>query len=707
MSATPDTVLLADDDAVSRLMVAAALESGGFSVIEVENGAAAVEAFDRYRPAAVILDVMMPQMNGYEACEMIRKHPIGRDVPILMLTSRDDVDAVDRAYAAGATDFATKGISHRLLTRRMRFLLRADALRCEIAASRRRMYQVKQLARVGHWELDAAGHTVDASDVAHSILGVTGQGLAHVDQLFAVLEPAANAAFAAALEEWRSLARPFRLDLKMANGTHLSVSGAPCQTADMGTEAGLMLAIQDTTALNAAQERARRLACEDTTTGLPNRAGIVEALTKMLDGRPCESDLVIVALQISGYNRMLATYESPVVDIVLRRVAERLEAAAPLLTHPAWGSVTLATTVRFGHVGGGEFIALLQGCEDVEAAVSILLEQLQRPIEGPDWLVSPESRAGIALWPRAGGDANTLIKSAITAAAHAQIAGARQLQHSPEMRAAATRRKAIESALRRAVQDQLLWIAYQPRISLDELHIRGVEALLRFMHPNLGLISPAEFIPVAEEAGLIVGLGTWVLQSACSQAAHWRRDLKRAIEVSVNVSAHQLSAGPEFVRVVRASLADSGLPPESLELELTESMVIHADQNTRQALAELRSLGVRIALDDFGTGYSALGYLSQLPIDCLKIDRSFVATLQTDAAAQGITRAVLAMARALRLRTVGEGIENAEQLAFLRDNGCDEGQGFLFSKPLPADDISLLLRLPLDVERLLPQLRAG
>jgi len=379
----------------------------------------------------------------------------------------------------------------------------------------------------------------------------------------------------------------------------------------------------------------------------------------------------------------------------------------PLLVHPAWGSVALATAVRYGHLGGGEFIALLQGCTDAGAAVSVLLEQLQRPIEGPDWLVSPESRAGIALWPHDGQNADDLIKSAIAAAAHAQIAGARQLLHSPEIRAAASRHKSIGLALRRAAQDHLLWIAYQPRISLDDLHIHGVEALLRFMHPNLGLISPAEFIPIAEEAGLIVELGTWVLQTACAQAAHWRRHLKHAVDLSVNVSADQLSSGPEFVGVVRAALADTGLPPACLELELTESMVIHADQDTRQALAELRSLGVRVALDDFGTGYSALGYLSQLPIDCLKIDRSFVTTLQSDPAAQGITRAVLTMARSLQLRTVGEGIETREQLAFLRNNGCDEGQGFLFSKPLPADDISLLLKLPLDVERLLPQLRAG
>ena len=707
MSATSDTVLLADDDVISRLMIAAALEAGGFSVIEVEDGAAAVEAFDQHRPAIVILDVMMPNLDGYEACELIRKHPIGRDVPILMLTSRDDVDAVDRAYDAGATDFATKGISHRLLTRRVQFLRRADILRSEIAANRRRMYQVKQLARVGHWELDATGRTVDASDIATNILGVTDQQLVHVDQLLSVLDPAANAALAAALEEWRAMARPFRLDLTMRNGTHLSVSGAPCQTADMRPDAGLMLAIQDTTALHKAREKARRLVSEDTATGLANRTGAVETLTTMLDARSQDHCLAVVILQISGYSRMLATHENSVVDVVLRRVADRLEAAVPLLVHPAWGSVALAKAVRFGHLGGGEFIALLQGCTDAGAAVSVLLEQLQRPIEGPDWLVSPESRAGIALWPHDGQNADDLIKSAIAAAAHAQIAGARQSLHSPEIRAAASRHKSIGLALRRAAQDHLLWVAYQPRISLDDLHIRGVEALLRFMHPNLGLISPAEFIPIAEEAGLIVELGTWVLQTACAQAARWRRDLKHAVDLSVNVSADQLSSGPEFVRVVRAALADTGLPPACLELELTESMVIHADQDTRQALAELRSLGVRVALDDFGTGYSALGYLSQLPIDCLKIDRSFVATLQTDPAAQGITRAVLTMARSLRLRTVGEGIETREQLAFLRNNGCDEGQGFLFSKPLPADDISLLLKLPLDVERLLPQLRAG
>lgn len=707
MSTRPDLVLLADDDAVSRLMVTAALEDGGFAVIEVEDGAAAVEAFDQHRPAIVILDVMMPQLNGYEACEMIRKHPIGRDVPILMLTSRDDVDAVDRAYGAGATDFATKSISHRLLTKRVRFLLRADALRAEVVAHRRRLYQVQQLARVGHWELDGTGQTIDASDMARGIFASLGERLDHVDRLLAALEPAAKSALTAALEEWRALARPFCLDLRMTNGTHLNVYGAPCQTVTMDPTAGLMLAIQDTTALHEARERARRLASEDSATGLPNRAGVLEALTSMIGGSPGDAGLAVIILQVSGYRRMIETHGNQVVDVVLQRVAGRLDAAALELTRPIGGFPARAAGARFGHVGAGEFIALVQACANAQLTAEFLLDQLRLPLEETNWRITPEFRAGIALWPRDGQNADDLIASAVAAAAHARAVGARVLLHSPEIRAAARRHQDIESALRRAVEDHLVWIAYQPRIGLDDLRVRGVEALLRFMHPNLGVISPVEFIPVAEEAGLIVELGTWALRSACLQTARWRRELNRAIEVSVNVSAKQLDTAPGFVRAVRTALDDAGLPPASLELELTESMVIHADEMTLQALAELRALGVRIALDDFGTGYSALGYLSQLPIDCLKIDRSFVTALQTDAAAKGITCAVLAMARSLSLRTVGEGVESEEQLAFLRDNGCDECQGFLFSKPLPAADLGAMLRLPAAVERLLPRLRAG
>lgn len=285
-----------------------------------------------------------------------------------------------------------------------------------------------------------------------------------------------------------------------------------------------------------------------------------------------------------------------------------------------------------------------------------------------------------------------LLENARTTAARGLSASESQCAFfTPEVQQRALRRINLESAMHGAMARGEFSLAYQPRFGLANRALRGTEALLRWNHPELGSVSPAEFIPVAEDSGLIDAIGSWVLHEACRQTAVWHSKYGHPLGVSVNVSAHQLRTPRALMADVLEALRAAGLPASSLELELTESMMIGAAGEALEALHELRGLGISIALDDFGTGFSSLGYLRRLPVDCLKIDRSFVSDLSTDEGAERVLQAILGIAGALRMRTVAEGIETPAQLEILCGHGCVEGQGFLLARPLDTDALDALL----------------
>jgi predicted signal transduction protein with EAL and GGDEF domain len=346
-------------------------------------------------------------------------------------------------------------------------------------------------------------------------------------------------------------------------------------------------------------------------------------------------------------------------------------------------------------LGGDEFLIMLTHVKDVSDA-AVAAERLMGAMAA-EFVVQGQSlhvscSVGISVFPEHGADPETLIKNADAAMYSAKESGRKNFRFfTDDMNTQVVERLTLESSLRRALPQKELFLMYQPQMDIATGRITGLEALLRWQHPELGLVPPDKFIRIAENSGLIVPIGEWVLRTACSQARKWQDESLPAVTVAVNVSAVQFRQ-EDFCELVRRVLRETGLAPQYLELELTESLLLTNADVTLSVIQELRAIGVTLAIDDFGTGYSSFSYLRQFQVSKLKIDRSFIRDVAVNSDDAAITTAIISMARSLNLRVIAEGVENEAQLTFLRENRCDEIQGYYFSKPLAVDKVADKLR---------------
>jgi len=441
------------------------------------------------------------------------------------------------------------------------------------------------------------------------------------------------------------------------------------------------LLVQDISERRAFEARLAYQATHDALTGLPNRELYNDRLVQaMAHAARQEHILALLFLDLDRFKYINDTLGHDVGDELLKAVAERLKSS-------------LRQEDTLARIGGDEFTLLLHTLHHVDGAVMVaqnILDMLERPfaVAGQELYVS--GSIGITFYPFDANEASTLVKNADTAMYAAKSRGGNNYQfYSEEMNTKASGRLEVERQLRHAQERGELLLHYQPQVDASSKRIVGVEALLRWQHPSLGLVSPADFIPLAEETGLIIPIGDWVLRTACAQGAAWH---KSGLEVSVgvNLSARQF-AQPHLLESIEAILEETGFPPHLLDLELTESAVMQRGSETIAILKQLRRLGVSLSLDDFGTGYSSLSYLQHFPINTLKIDRAFVRDITGKAGDGALAAAIIAMAHSLSLKVIGEGVESAEQLAFLQARQCQIIQGFYFSKPLPCQVVTDLL----------------
>ncbi len=440
-----------------------------------------------------------------------------------------------------------------------------------------------------------------------------------------------------------------------------------------GLPAHYIWIMADITERKQAEERMRHIAQHDALTGLPNRLALLMRLGQLLpEARRHEWKVAIMFLDLDRFKIINDTLGHQVGDEMLREVACRL-------------SSVIRQTDFVARLGGDEFVVILPAINspaDAALVSSKIISALSSPIEAEGHELHTSPSIGISIFPDDGPDGDSILKHADTAMYHAKASGRNNYQfYAAEMNKASAERLDIERKLRHAISRNELALCFQPQMKADGSHPTGVEALVRWYHPTDGMISPVRFIPVAEETGIIVEIGEWVLIHACRELKHWIDAGLKPLRIAVNVSARQLRRR-DFCETVAGALADSGLPAELLELEITESSVMENPEEAIQILERLGRMGVTLAIDDFGTGYSSLAYLKLFPIDHLKIDRSFVRDIEHDMNDRAIAFGTIALAHSLGLNVIAEGVETEDQLELLRANGCDEVQGYLFSKPL-------------------------
>ena len=459
-------------------------------------------------------------------------------------------------------------------------------------------------------------------------------------------------------------------------------SGAPIRDR-AGRIVGMVIVFHDVSAARAMSALMTHSAQHDVVTGLPNRVLLNDRITQAIAlARRNENPLAVIFLDLDRFKNINDSLGHATGDNLLQSVSRRLLA-----------SVRKSDTVS--RQGGDEFVILLSETtnpEDAATSAKKILLSLSGPhsIGGQDLFI--DGSIGISVYPGDGEDAETLIKNADTAMYHAKECGRNNFQFfEAEMNSKAVERQSLESGLRLALERGEFLLHYQPKVKLRTGAITGVEALIRWLRPDRGLVPPSQFIPIAEDSGLILPIGRWVLREACRQAREWQDAGLLFKRISVNVSAAEFRH-KDFVEGVRTILAETGFEASRLDLELTEGVLMNDAESTASVLKALKAMGLHLAVDDFGTGYSSLSYLQQFPIDVLKIDQSFVQRISSDPNDTTIVRAIIDMGRNLKHRVIAEGIETQEQLAFLQARHCSEGQGYLFSRPLAATQMASLIR---------------
>ncbi|MFC5511360.1 putative bifunctional diguanylate cyclase/phosphodiesterase [Massilia jejuensis] len=717
MSASPPpqrgVVLVADDDPVMRLLMLEMLQQVGLDGIEAEDGrqALALALAPGRRPDLILMDVEMPHLDGFAACRAIRRGDgAGASVPIVMVTGGDDIEAVTSAYEAGATDFVSKPINWPILGHRVLYVLRAsDAIaRLRIADAQNRAVLAAipdtffRMNRDGVYldyepgrgfpsrERDGAVPFTSERCVGCHISEVLPKEIAArmMEQLGEVLQS----------QQIRSI--EYEL-LRFGATQHFEarlVATGPSEVLGL---------VRDISERKRSEEQIRRLAYCDSLTGIPNRQAFLETLERELQrSKKGNKKFAVLFMDLDAFKRINDTLGHNVGDHLLKIVSERLrETIRPsdlvsrseaLPGEVAAGDPSPGETsaTNLARLGGDEFTILIPDLERVEHALNVahrVKEAMRRPflIDGHEIFVT--ASIGISLFPEDGDDCNSLLKFADTAMYHAKNCGKNNAKlYSSSLTMQIMSHVKLEVGLRKALQNDELYLLYQPQLDVRSLEIVGVEALVRWRHPERGIVSPTEFIPLAEETGLIVPIGEWVLRTACRQARAWQQALRRPVRMAVNLSAKQFK-DENLSQIVLSALDDTGLDPKLLELELTEGTLMDDAKATMATLEQLRGIGVYLSIDDFGTGYSSMNYLKRFEVRALKIDRSFICGLPQDSENAAITRAIIAMAHGLKMAVVAEGVETDEQLVLLEQFGCDLVQGYFLGHPSCPDTITRML----------------
>ncbi len=796
-------VLIADDEPNNRKTLQMVLAPLGYALEFAADGPETLAQAARLQPDLILLDVMMPGMDGFVVCQHLRADPRLAEVPIILVTSLDDRASRLRGLEVGADDFVSKPFDRAELRARVRTVVRLNRYR-RLTDERARFERLFELSPDGILLVGRHGEIGLSNCAARRLLGCPAEDTLEGRRLAEFLPPGAQDPWLPELlrvETQPDWTVAFELDLRRLDGglfpaevtlaglpdsiwaaqvllrdisarrrveadlrlaakvfevtaegilvtdaqqrilavnsaflqltgyTLEALQGQPIQTiyqpqsrsetaaqiaaslreaghwhgevrglrrnrelypaqltlntvrAADGTVTHYVGALTDLTERRQTEERLRVLAYHDPVTGLPNRT-LFETLVQQALAKAARDNTrgAVLLVDLDDFKRLIETRGHAEGDRLIAAVADRLR--------------SLAEDVVVAHLGGHEFAFLLNAVPDREA-VERCAQQIRAALAVPFELAGQSAYCtaslGISQFPEDGKNPDGLLQNAEAALYRAREQGRNSVAfYTADLTIAAQRRLALETALRLALQRDEFQVYYQPRVALRTGRVVGMEALLRWRHPEWGMVAPGQFIGLAEETGLIVPIGEWILRAACTQARAWQLAGYPRLRVSVNIASLQVQQ-PDFVRVVERALRDTGLAADDLELELTESSLLAGTEETLERLNAVRALGVHLSLDDFGTGYASLDYLRRLPVNGLKIDRAFVRDLASQAGDGAILRTIVDLARSLALKVTAEGVETAEQLGLLQSYHCDEIQGFYFAAPLAAEAFVALL----------------
>ncbi len=696
-------VLLVDDDEVNLLLTALALRERGFTIIEAGSGERALELLRDWTPDIIVLDAMMPGLDGFETCRRLRRTPGFENVPVLMLTGLEDDASITRAYQVGATDFFVKATQWSLLSGRLHYLLRASRTRIELERNRAKLARAQDLARMGSFDWRRTEGGLLLLPEALRVLGFGPQERVTLRLLLRMVPRVDRAQLSRklhdAIRQASVLAEDVRIVLFDGRQRIIHIEAEP-EFNEHGHGIGYTGIVQDVTERRQAEDQIKELANFDSLTGLPNRRQLIARAERALEyARRGNHQCAVLLIDLDRFKIINDTLGHSAGDELLMQVGRRLRACVRHSEEIADGQLELVgsrshrSLEAVGRLGGDEFVALLPEVADdadAERVAQRILESLREVmfVAGQECFVT--ASVGVAIFPRDGTTVVDLLRNSDVAMYSVKDQGKNASAiYSPQLAGLGREKLELETALHRAIERDELVLHYQPKVDVRAAGIVGVEALMRWQRGSK-LVPPGEFIPLAEETGLIVPLSEWALRQAAWQARTWRDKFGFDQSIAVNLPS-RLFERSDLVEHIHQCVTAANMPHRAVMLEITENSLMADLQGVKPTLHRLNEIGVEISIDDFGTGYSSLAYLTALPISELKIDRSFTRELGISPQSSAVVTAIIALARSLSLRVVAEGVETLRHKDVLYRLGCAVMQGFLFSKPVAAADLEVWL----------------
>ncbi len=691
-------ILVVDGDAGVRLAAGELLREAGYSVVEAENGDQALERFDAEQPALVLIDMALPVMSACRLCEALRGRSAAADLPILVMIGADDRVSIDEAYRSGATDFVTKPVVWPLLRHRVAYALRTSQTMQALRAKEVLVASAQRIAQLGSWVWYPGLERIERSAEYYRIFGQPAEAFgeaptAVIEHVDAPDQSKLRTVLCEALQRGRPYGIDFRIQRPSGEMRRLYEQVEVVRN-NAGEVEQIQAITQDITDRVEAEARIRSLAYYDNLTGLANRTLFREMMAYALQQADrLDLQCAVLFVDLDRFKRINESLGNDGGDAILRVIGERLEAC---LRSADLKGVNRSSTPEqaVARLAGDEFTLFLfdVGLPAMTAQIARRMrEALAQPIAVAGKEVTVSASIGVALFPQDGNDTELLLKHAETAMFVAKDGGRNKVCfYNRAMSTSVQSKLALEGDLRLALSRKEFRLHYQPKVDLSSGRIVGAEALIRWQHPERGMVGPSEFIPVAEECGLIVGITDWLVSETCGQIRAWKDAGVPVVPVSINLSGVSFRQHG-LTESLFDALSASGVEPSLLQCEVTESVLMQDLDRSVLTLSVIREMGIGLAVDDFGTGYSSLSYLKRFPVDTLKVDGAFVAEVARHADDAAIAGAIIAMGQNLRLLVIAEGVETVEQAQFLLSRGCTVSQGYLFARPIAAEDFVDLL----------------